>query len=222
MKLRPDMSVLNFNLAQALEALQAQKQRRQRQSKRMAPGVGNGDDDNQSDDDEESAKLAEELHLRALELNPQATDSMCALVLGRLYTLDWRDRETFLNRIKASPAKSCGNAFYEAATSADIQDLTFVARFVCVLSVFVHLLLCMCVSVSRVYIDFDGEQCVFALDTNTKGLSTFQPTHALIAFPFLSFRPLTDLKLKRQEQKPAACKVSSVGQDALPTLRPKV
>ena len=43
------------------------------------------------------------------------------------YALDWRERDELLQRIRLTPERSCGNAFYSAATSGDIVDLTNVA-----------------------------------------------------------------------------------------------
>ena len=75
------MSVLNFNLAQALEAQQAAAQT----PKHRSPNEGAQNDIGDTSDDQSAAKDIEQLHLQAIRLNPNATSSLCALVLGRLY-----------------------------------------------------------------------------------------------------------------------------------------
>lgn len=79
--LRPDMSVLNFNLAQALEARQADAQA----SVNRSPDADAVDQIADRTGEQGATEDIEQLHLQAIRLNPNATSSLCALVLGRLY-----------------------------------------------------------------------------------------------------------------------------------------
>lgn len=117
-ELRPDLSVLSFNLAQALEAQQNARSKQhtiRTEVEEFQTSSDNGD-------------AIEKLHFRALELDPNATASLCAIVLNRLYALNWQSRETLLRRIQRTDDGHCSNTFYAAATSPSAEHLITVAR----------------------------------------------------------------------------------------------
>lgn len=88
-ELRPDLSVLRSNLAQALASRDAQTT-----SWSKTTTYSNSTSTHRSQDE------IVRLHEEALILDPKSATSLCALVLSHLYTLSWRQRHSLLQNIR--------------------------------------------------------------------------------------------------------------------------